>query len=143
MTRQADRLLGFGLVALGGLAAWSAQTLEVPFAADPLGPRAFPSVVAAILALCGAFLVVAPAGRFEPMERAWAPPALLAVMAAYALVLAPAGFLLATAGLAFGVALLFGARPLAAAMTGALTSVSLWLLFDRLLDLPLPKGLLG
>ena len=45
--------------------------------------------------------------------------------------------------LAVAVALLFGARPLPALLTGAATSVALWALFDRLLDLPLPKGLLG
>ncbi|MBY0338053.1 MAG: tripartite tricarboxylate transporter TctB family protein [Acetobacteraceae bacterium] len=141
---RAGQLLGLGLILLGAAAAWSAQALEVPFAADPLGPRAFPTVVAAILAACGSLLVLNPAGaRFEPIERRHAPPALLAIMAAYALLLAPAGFLIATAGLATGVALLFGARPLAALVTGGVTSVTLWLLFDRLLDLPLPKGLLA
>jgi putative tricarboxylic transport membrane protein len=55
----------------------------------------------------------------------------------------PLGFLLATALLALGVALLFGARWLAALLTGAATSAVLWALFDRVLDLPLPKGPLG
>ena len=39
-------------------------------------------------------------------------------------------------------ALLFGARPLAALLVGVTTAITLWLLFDKLLDLPLPKGIL-
>ncbi len=61
-------------------------------------------------------------------------------MVAYALLLEPSGFLAATAGFAACVALLFGARALAAVAVGGVTSVSLWLLFDKLLDLPLPRG---
>ena len=34
----ADRILGAALIALGALSAVSAMQLEVPFAADPLGP---------------------------------------------------------------------------------------------------------
>jgi len=137
----ADRALGALLVALGALAAWSAQSLEVAFAADPLGPRGFPTVVAGVLAACGALLVLRPApGGFERPERLAAPPLLVGAMVAYALLLEPTGFLAATAGLAACVALLFGARPLPAVAVGAATSLALWLLFDRLLDLPLPKG---
>jgi putative tricarboxylic transport membrane protein len=137
---SADRALGFLLVALGALAIWSAQSLEVPFAADPLGPRGFPTVVAGVMAACGALLALRPAGTFERPERLSAPPLLVAAMVAYALLLEPSGFLAATAGLAACVALLFGARALPAVAVGAATSVALWLLFDRLLDLPLPKG---
>jgi len=38
----ADRILGLALIALGLGAAWSAMQLQVPFAADPLGPSPFP-----------------------------------------------------------------------------------------------------
>jgi len=136
----ADRALGVALVAAGGLAAWSAQSLEVAFAADPLGPRGFPTVVAGVLVACGALLALRPHAGFERPERLAAPPLLVAAMVAYALLLEPTGFLAATAGLAACVALLFGARPVAAVAVGGLTSGALWLLFDRLLDLPLPKG---
>lgn len=140
---SAERLLGVALLALAGLTLWSAQSLVVAFAADPLGPKGFPSAVAAILAACGALLLP---GRGEPFawpERRAAPLLLVVVMVAYALLLEPLGFLIATAGLALGVALLFGARFRKACLTGAATSAALWALFDMLLDLPLPKGILG
>lgn len=139
----ADRVLGLALIALAALAFWSAQSLVVAFAADPLGPRAFPSTVALIMGGCGVMLLIPRGAGFAWPERISAPPLLVLVMAAYALLLVPLGFLIATALLAFGVALLFGARPLAALLTGIVTSGLLWLLFDKLLDLPLPKGFLG
>ena len=139
----AGRLLGLFLLALAALAIWSAQSLIVPFAADPLGPRAFPTTVALLMGLCGALLLLQRGAPFERPERLAAPPLLVLVMAGYALLLVPLGFLLATVLLASGVALLFGARPLAAMGTGLITSAALWALFDRVLDLPLPKGFLG
>jgi putative tricarboxylic transport membrane protein len=139
----AGRALGLALLALAGLAIWSAQLLVVPFAADPLGPRAFPSVVAGLMGVCGALLLLPRGAALPAMERRIAPWALVLVMGAYALLLVPLGFLMATALLAFGVALLFGAGALGALLTGAATSAVLWALFDRVLDLPLPKGPLG
>ncbi|MBS7811468.1 tripartite tricarboxylate transporter TctB family protein [Roseococcus pinisoli] len=140
---SADRLLGVALIVIAGLTLWSAQSLVVAFAADPLGPKGFPSAVATILAVCGALLLFGRGLPFAWPERRAAPFLLLVVMAAYALLLEPLGFLLATAGLALGVALLFGARLWMALLTSAATSAALWALFDKLLDLPLPKGILG
>jgi putative tricarboxylic transport membrane protein len=136
----AGRVLGLALLGVAAAAIWSAQSLEVAFAADPLGPRGFPTVVAAVLGACGTLLLLPRGARFDWPERPLAPWALVAVMAGYALLLAPLGFLAATVLLAAGTAALFGARPLPALLTGALTSAVLWALFDRLLDLPLPKG---
>ncbi|WP_424811984.1 tripartite tricarboxylate transporter TctB family protein [Roseococcus sp. YIM B11640] len=136
-------MLGVVLLVLAGGAIWAAQSWEVPFAADPLGPRGFPSAVAVVLGACGLLLLIARGATFEWPERKLAPLLLVVAMVAYALVLETLGFLIGTALLAVAVALLFGARPLPALLTGAATSVALWALFDRLLDLPLPKGLLG
>jgi putative tricarboxylic transport membrane protein len=136
----AGRVFGLVLIALAAAAIGAAQSLEVAFAADPLGPRGFPTVVAAVLGVCGALLLVPRGAPFDWPERRWAPWALVMVMTGYALLLAPLGFVAATALLAAGTAALFGARPLPAALTGAATSLALWALFDRLLDLPLPKG---
>jgi putative tricarboxylic transport membrane protein len=140
---SADRILGALLIVLAALVFWSAQSLVIPFAADPLGPKGFPSAVAVILAACGAMLLPGRGLPFAWPERRAAPFLLIVVMVAYALLLETLGFILATAGLAIGVALLFGARPWLALVTGVITSVALWALFDKLLDLPLPKGFLG
>ena len=138
----ADRVLGLGFMVMGALAAYSAWTLQVPFAADPLGPTPFPVTVALILLVCGALLVLKPVHRFEPIERPAAPPLMVVAMAAYALLMEPLGFMPATALMACAVALLFGARIVFSGGVGIVTAVALWLLFDKLLDLPLPKGIL-
>lgn len=138
----ADRILGLVLLALGLGAAWSAMQLEVPFAADPLGPSPFPATVALLLALCGLAMLLRPVHGFARPERLAAPPLLVLAMVGYALLMVPLGFMVASALMASAVALLFGARVLAAGLTGVVTAVALWLLFDKLLDLPLPKGIL-
>ena len=137
----ADRWLGAGLIALGGWAFWVAWGLQVPFAADPLGPTPFPATVALVVALCGLGMVLRPVLGFARPERLAAPPLLVATMVAYALLMVPLGFMVATALMATAVAWLFGARPSAALGVGVVTAVLLWLLFDKLLDLPLPRGI--
>lgn len=138
----ADRWLGAGFIALGGWAFWVAWGLQVPFAADPLGPTPFPATVALVVALCGLGMVLRPVHGFARPERLAAPPLLVAAMVAYALLMVPLGFLVATALMATAVAWLFGARLLAGLGVGVVTAVLLWLLFDKLLDLPLPRGIL-
>lgn len=138
----ADRWLGAGFVALGAWAFWVAWSLQVPFAADPLGPTPFPATVALVVALCGLGMLLRPVHGFAPPERLAAPPLLVMAMIGYALLMVPLGFMPASALMATAVALLFGARPLPAGTVGVVTAVALWLLFDKLLDLPLPKGFL-
>jgi putative tricarboxylic transport membrane protein len=87
-------------------------------------------------------MLLRPTDGFAPPERRMAPPLLVLAMLAYALLMLPLGFLLATALMASAVALLFGARTPAALLVGVTTAITLWLLFDKLLDLPLPKGIL-
>ena len=143
MRDQADRLLGAALVALAGGVVWHAATLEVAFAADPVGPKAFPIAVALAMGACGLALLLRPIVVWERAERIRPGLAATAAMAGYAVLVAPVGFIPATFGLCLAIALAFDARPLQAAVTALVTAPLLWLLLDRLLDLPLPKGPLG
>jgi putative tricarboxylic transport membrane protein len=138
----ADRLLGLAFIGIACAAGFSAWNLVVPFAADPLGPSPFPITIALVMGLCGAILVVQPVHGFERPERLAAPPMLVLAMVLYALSLVPLGFMPATALMAAAVALLFSAKPAQAAVVGIATALVLWGLFDKLLDLPLPKGIL-
>jgi putative tricarboxylic transport membrane protein len=131
------------LVLLGAAAIWHAQTLVVPFAADPVGPRVFPTIVAAVLAICGFILLLRP-GEVDVEFGAW--PRAFAIVAAslvYPLLLLPLGFILATALLCFVSSLAFHGRLMASAISAVVTSVLFFVLLDRLLDLPLPRGPLG
>ena len=55
----------------------------------------------------------------------------------------PIGFIAATALLCFVAALAFHARPLPAAVSAVATAVVFFVLLDKMLDLPLPRGPLG
>jgi putative tricarboxylic transport membrane protein len=138
-----DRVLGGVLVLLAAAAAWHAQALVVPFAADPVGPKVFPTIVAAVLALSGLALLVRP-GRVVMEFGMW--PRAMAILASssmYPLLLQPLGFVPATTILCFVSALAFRGRPVGAAVAAVLTAVAFFVLLDRLLDLPLPRGPLG
>ncbi len=140
---MADRILGAGLLLLALAAIWSAQSLEVPFAADPVGPRAVPTAIGVVLALCAVLVGLRPEARWERAER-WLPgPVAVVAMLLYAVLLVPLGFIPATALLCVTIALAFGAGAVRAVLVGALTAPALWLLLDKLLDLPLPRGPLG
>lgn len=138
-----DRLVGLICVLLGGGAIWHAQTLHVPFAADPVGPRVFPTIIGAVLVLAGFVLAIRP-GRVELEFGTWRRAlAVLVASLVYPLLLLPIGFISATALLCFAAALAFHARPLPAAVSAIATAVTFFLLLDRVLDLPLPRGPLG
>jgi putative tricarboxylic transport membrane protein len=141
--RLPDRLLGVALIALAGGVILHARALEVAFAADPVGPRAFPIAVALVMAGCGVLCFAAPRAVWEKAERSL--PGILSVvaMAGYALLLEPLGFIPATTLLCIAIAFAFGCTAVQAVLSAVVTATALWLLLDRLLDLPLPRGPLG
>lgn len=138
-----DRLVGLICALIGAGAIWHAQTLHVPFAADPVGPRVFPTIIGGVLVLTGLLLLLRP-GAVTVEFGAW--PRATAVLVAsliYPLLLLPVGFVAATSLLCFVAALAFHARPLPAAVSAVATAIVFFILLDRLLDLPLPRGPLG
>ena len=68
-----DRLIGLICALLGAGAIWHAQTLHVPFAADPVGPRVFPTITGGVLILGGFILMLRPGAervaRLGAVER--------------------------------------------------------------------------
>lgn len=140
-----DRTLGaLAMLASLGLLAFG-WGLVAPFAYEPVGPRAFPLLTAALIGVCGLVLVVRPGPDDEPN----APGVNVGVLSisatlfAYALLFQPLGYVLSTALMCFVISRIFGASWLQAALTGIGLSVISFFLFDRLLDVVLPTGLLG
>jgi putative tricarboxylic transport membrane protein len=140
-----DRVLGLALAAIGLAAIIGAQSLEVLFMGDPVGPKPFPTAAGAVLLLCGLLVAARPGPpvAWPPASRLGAIAAAAAALALYALLMRPLGFVLATA-LTVGIAaFVFGARWYAAALLGLGFGSALFLLFDRVLEIPLPHGLLA
>lgn len=137
-----DRLFGsVWLLLCAGLAviAWGFQA---PFSYDPVGPRAYPLLLLALLAAGALWLVIRPALHKHLLGAAQSLRALLCVgcMLTYAFIFEPLGFIPSTALAACALGLLFGGRPLPCAISGVLMGGLLYALFDLLLDVPLPLG---
>ncbi|MDR7544267.1 MAG: tripartite tricarboxylate transporter TctB family protein [Armatimonadota bacterium] len=144
MPVRADR--GFVVVLLVVCVAYAFEATRIfnpPAVADPLGPRAFPL----FLGLAGIALAAAIVRDRSPRtgpevtrQTLRALAGILAAMAAYAVLLPRLGFILTTTAL-LGVGFRYtgGRRPLVPAAAAAL---AIYLLFTRLLDLRLPRGIL-
>ena len=53
-----DRTLGIAALALAAFMTWAGWDIEAPFAYEPVGPRAFPLLLALIIGLCGLRLAI-------------------------------------------------------------------------------------
>jgi putative tricarboxylic transport membrane protein len=143
-----DRI--FGLVVIVVALAYIASALQIQssFMTDPVGPRAFPILVASIAIL--AAIVIAARPDAEPE---WPSPIILGRLfialvglVAYAYALKPGGFLVPTAAIAALLSYLIVPRAWSAVVTGIGLSVGLYLIFKYALGLSLfglPRWLVG
>lgn len=120
--------------------AWDFQA---PFAYDPVGPRAYPLLLLSLMAAGSLWLVCKPGVLEQTLNTRAALRATLCVLTllAYALLFEVLGFVISTALAAFALGLLFTGRLLPCVISAVLMGVSLYVLFDLLLDVPLPLGL--
>lgn len=128
--------LGYGYVGNG----YHAQ-----FSYEPIGPRAFPLLLAGIAAACWLWLVLRPKSIAEDLEglaEGALPKALVIIVGlfAYAFLFEPLGFPLSTALATILIGRFFGGTWGKLAVGGVLLGVSLFVLFDRVLDVTLPLG---
>ena len=139
---MADRTVGI-LLLLGAAAyAWAASRLEVGFFADTVGPKPFPYIIGAGMALSSLYLILRPDPNPSlPGRSFWLPFSVVLVsLIAYAYLLVPLGFIVATSLEMILLSLIFGAKPLQAALGGISFSVLIYLLFTQGLSVPLPVG---
>jgi putative tricarboxylic transport membrane protein len=144
---MSDRIFGVILVALAASVALLAQNLEVPLSYEPVGPKAWPIVLAVLLAASGVMLTLradtdaaAVFPRGELLNRVLA---MIAVIGAYAVAFEPLGFALSTWLVTIALGRIFGGSWIKVVVAGALLGVGLYYGFDRLLDVTLPEGPLG
>jgi putative tricarboxylic transport membrane protein len=140
-----DRVFaGIWLLLTLGFAAM-ASTYAAKYSYEPIGPRAFPLLLAGISGACALWLLVRPKALAETLaglpEGGRVRAAVLIVgVFAYAFLFETIGFPLSTALMTIVIGRLFGGSWLWLAVAGAVMGISLYLLFDRLLDVTLPLG---
>ncbi|MGS5087859.1 tripartite tricarboxylate transporter TctB family protein [Hydrogenophaga sp. A37] len=139
---MSDRLLGAVCVVASAAMAWAAQDYAAAISYEPVGPRAFPLLLAGGLGLSGLWLVLRPTAGAEAFRGVpWKPTALCAAaVLTYALLFQWLGFALATALMAVPVGMAFGGSWKQSLAGGATLGLVLFLLFDKLLDVVLPAG---
>lgn len=142
---MSDRILGAVCVAVGAGMAWAARGYVAPISYEPVGPRAFPLLLGALMAASGAWLVLRPSAQTLGLARDHLKPIALAVLAvfAYAALFELLGFSLATAIMALPVGMAFGGSWKQSLAGGAGLGLVLFVMFDKLLDVVLPSGLLS
>ncbi|MBP6776018.1 MAG: tripartite tricarboxylate transporter TctB family protein [Piscinibacter sp.] len=142
---MSDRILGAVCVVASAGMAWAARDYAAAISYEPVGPRAFPLLLAGLMAVGGSWLVLRPTlrgGVFRDVPLKATAFTALAVLV-YALLFEVLGFALATALMAVPVGMAFGGSWKQALAAGAGLGFTLYFLFDKLLDVVLPTGLLS
>jgi putative tricarboxylic transport membrane protein len=134
-----DRLAGLCFFLLAAGYVWLSAGYTAGFG-DPLGPAIFPRVIGIPAILLGLSLMIWPRH-----DAVWAGPAgllrqaaALGLLLGYALLLEPVGFVPSTFATILGLGLLMGAPPIRGFLTAGIAAPGLYILFDRLMGLPLP-----
>ncbi|RMA41475.1 tripartite tricarboxylate transporter TctB family protein [Rhodophyticola porphyridii] len=132
------RLAGVAIFLVAALYAWTAQDYTASFG-DVLGPSVFPVMVGIPAMALALSLVVFPGGTvsWPSGDRLLRQAMALAALVVYALLLERLGFPIATAALIAVVAIILDGPPGKSLLIGVAGSLSLWVLFDQLLGLPI------
>jgi putative tricarboxylic transport membrane protein len=139
---MSDRLFAVVWLAFCAAVAWLAWQIDAPFSYEPIGPRAFPLLLAGAMAASAAWLIAKPDREPDWPRGSARGKAIVLVTAflAYAFLFEWLGFPLATALVTVALGRLFDGSWRAVAAGGAGLGVGLWYFFDKLLDVTLPLG---
>ncbi|MDO6461949.1 tripartite tricarboxylate transporter TctB family protein [Granulosicoccaceae sp. 1_MG-2023] len=139
---MSQRIFAIVWLLVSAAMGWLALAFNVQFSYEPVGPKAWPLVLAALMALSAIYLFFRPGEEPEwPAPKTLGRIALLALsLLLYAIYFQSLGFPIATALMTIAVGRLFGGSWKAAVLTGIGMGIGLYFFFDRLLDVVLPLG---
>lgn len=140
--RRSGRIAAAFVLLLAALVALGASGIEYAFSSDPLGPRAFPYVLAGVLALCGLWYWMRP-GEAEDWPHAGTlmqSALLIAVVATSVVAMPYLGFVVSASVICAFVAWQFGATPFYAILSGLAQGAFWFAIFKYALGTYLPFG---
>ncbi|WP_422039486.1 tripartite tricarboxylate transporter TctB family protein [Roseibium sp.] len=142
---MSDRIFGAVGLAVAAFYIWAASIIPDSFMVDVVGPRAFPYIVGAVMAVCSLVFLFRPDTEPSwPVFRDFAEIAYAAAMMfLYAWVLPELGFVISTIFATAYLTWRLGTSPLMSLVTGAATSAGIYVTFHLILGLSLAKGPLG
>ena len=136
-----DRLFGVFLLFLGIYFIWGGNQLVVPFSYDPLGPKFFPIAAAVILSILAVFVIInAKHASFPAFNTMIKTGLIVVLLVIYQLTFNVLGFLLSTGILVFFISRIFAGKPLQALSAAVGISITVYIIFNTLLEVPLPVG---
>lgn len=144
--QRAFALLLLAVCAALAVMAWPYQAA---FSYEPVGPRAFPLLMLALMAIGLLYLAFRP----TPIVRKDDEPELdrqtlskiglcVVLLLFFASTFESLGFVLSSIAVGIPMARLYGGRWLPSVVIIVAMSIALYWLFDRVMDVPLPLGLL-
>lgn len=154
--RYAEILVAIGVIAMGIVILVETRDIQVPRAFASVGPRVVPTVIGWGLIVIGAWYAIdvvrgntaAPSADSEDVDPTlpadWAVLGGLALaLGIYAVLMEPAGFVIASAILFTMAAFAMGSRQIVRdALIGVAVSLVTYLVFSEWLGIRLPAGLL-
>ncbi|MET1067020.1 MAG: tripartite tricarboxylate transporter TctB family protein [Pseudomonas prosekii] len=144
-----QRIFAAVLLAVCAGLALMAWPYQAAFSYEPVGPRAFPLLMLGLMGLGLLYMLFRP----TPIVHSDDDPQLdrqtlnkigicIVLLLIFAGLFEPLGFILSSVLIGIPMARLYGGRWLPSIVVTTLMSVGLYLLFDKLMDVPLPLGLL-
>lgn len=139
---KSDRIFAGIVLAMGLGMLWGTTQIEESFIQDPLGPKAFPGLIAVLMAVSAVVMFFKPdadphwPGLFKFLELLGTA----GVMVVYAQVLPIAGFVLSTSVASAFLSWRLGANTRQSVVGGVLTAVGIFVLFQYGLGVNMAKG---
>jgi putative tricarboxylic transport membrane protein len=140
--RRTDRLTGLILLILTLVYGYMPFQFKIAFMTDPIGPKAFPFIIAGMMLFFSLFLIIRPDEDPDwPEREVWLRKALVLIsFVIYAYTLVPLGFLLSTTLEITFLAVMFDGKASKGLVAAIATSLVLYSLFVFILGIPLPFG---
>ncbi len=139
---MSDRVFGavFLVLALAFIAG--ASQFDVPRFVDPMGPKGFPRMAGAAVALSSLYMLLRPDPNpsWPDRRRLFEIAFVVLVFIGYVYAMKPIGFVAATAITASFISWRLGSRPAIAPVTGIIIGFSIYAVFHLALGLSLAKG---